>query len=89
MPAKAKSEPVCTEVTCSSSVGGKVQIVKFEYSADFHYSMSRKYDVPKDWTERDIEDFQVEKEKELRGLVEVLADVEMQELMAQRDEVGG
>lgn len=89
MAEKAKSEPRCTEVVCSSSVGGKVQIVKFEYSADFHYSISRKYDVPKDWSEQDVSDFQLDKETQLRGELEPIAQAEVDELMKQRDEVGG
>lgn len=82
-----KTEPKCTEILCSSSVGGKVQIVKFEYTADFHYSMSRKYDVPEDWTEQDVHDFQVDKEIEIRSVLEGIADAEMKELQKQRDEL--
>jgi hypothetical protein len=87
-PAK-KSEPKCTEVVCSTSVGGKVQVVKFEYSADFHYSISRKYDIPEGWSEQDVHDFQVEKEIQLRGTLEGLASSEVEELMQQRDELKG
>lgn len=82
-----KSEPRCTEVVCSSSVGGKVQIVRFEYTADFHYSMSRKYDIPDDWTEQDVTDFQLDKEIQLRGILEGIAESEMEELLKQRDEM--
>ncbi len=84
-----KMEPKCIEVDCSASVGGTVQIVKFEYTAKFNYSMSRKYDVPKDWSEKDVNDFQVDKEVEIRGVLEALADAEVQELMKQRDEMNG
>lgn len=89
MPAKAKSEPQCTEVVCSASVGAKVQVVKFEYHPQFNFSMSRTYSVPKDWTERDVEDFQVSKEIELRGLIEPIAQAEVEELERQRDEHKG
>lgn len=88
MAAKTKTaDPKCTEVLCSSSVGGKVQIVKFEYSADFHYSMSRKYDVPPDWSEKDIKDFQKDKCVEIRGELEVVAQAEVEDLMKQRDDL--
>lgn len=83
--ALASSEPICTEVTVSSSVGGKVQIVKFEYTADFHYSMSRKYSVPEGWTEQDVRDFQQDKTIELRENLEGIAQAEMDELIQQRD----
>lgn len=79
-------QPVCTEIVCSSSVGGKVQIVKFEYSADYHFSMTRKYDAPEGWSEDDIRDFQIDKIIQLRGQLEEIADAEMAELLRQRDE---
>lgn len=85
--AKVKTEPKCIEVVCSSSMGGRVQIVKYEYSADFHYSMSRKYEIPSNWNEEDVRDFQVDKEIELRGLVEGLAEAEMEELLKEKDEL--
>jgi len=37
--------PETTEINVSYSVGMKVQIVKFELSADFHLSESHKIDV--------------------------------------------
>lgn len=82
----AKEQPVCTEVLCSSSVGGKVQIVKFEYTADYHFSISRKYTIPEGWSESDVEAFQTDKVIELRGLLEKIDDAEMTELLKQRDE---
>lgn len=81
-----KSEAKCTEVVVSASVGGKVQIVKFEYTADFHYSMTRKYDIPEDWSELDVLDFQHDKTVLLREQLEVAAQAEMDDLMRQRDE---
>jgi hypothetical protein len=81
----AKSDPVCTGANVSVSVGGKVQIVKYEYTADFHYSMSRQYSVPEDWTERDVKDFQQDKIIELRENLEGVAQAEMDELISQRD----
>ena len=83
----AKTEPKCKECLCSASVGGKIQIVKFDVSADFHYSISRTYDIPEDWNERDVTDFQVDKESELRGILEPIADAEVQELFAQKEEL--
>lgn len=80
------NQPVCTEIVCSSSVGGKVQIVKFEYTADYHFSMTRKYSVPEGWAEDDVRDFQVDRTIQLRGQLEEIADAEMAELLKQRDE---
>lgn len=81
-----KAQPVCTEIVCSSSVGGKVQIVKYEYQADYHFSITRKYSVPEGWTEDDVRDFQNDKVIELRGLLEPIDEAEMAELLRQRDE---
>lgn len=86
MASKDKPQPVCTEIVCSSSVGGKVQIVKFEYTADYHFSITRKYSVPEGWTEEDVRDFQNDKVIELRGLLEPIDEAEMRELEKQRDE---
>lgn len=83
MPAAAKSEPKCTEVLCSASVGGKVQTVKYDISQDYHYSISRKYDVPGDWTEEEVDEFQSVKCIELREKLEPIAQVEVDELMDQ------
>lgn len=82
----SKEQPVCTEIVCSSSVGGKVQIVKFEYTADYHFSITRKYSIPEGWSEDDVRDFQNDKVIELRGLLEPIDEAEMAELLRQRDE---
>lgn len=81
------TEPKCTEVLVSSSVGGRVQIVKYEYSADFHYSQSRKYDIPPGWTEQDVDDFQKDKTIQLRSELEPHAQAEMDDLLKQREEL--
>lgn len=85
----SETEPKCTEITVSSSVGGKVQIVKFEFTVDFHYSMTRKYDIPEDWTEKDVEAYQIDKAVQIRGELEEVANNEVAELMKQRDELKG
>ena len=80
-------EPKCVEASASVSVGGRIQIVKFEYSQDFHFSLNRKYEIPEGWTEDQVKDFQQEKSVELRAEVEVMADKELSDLIAQRDEL--
>lgn len=49
MPAAKKAEvtvnPELTEVTVNYSFGMKVQVIKYEESADFHASETRKYNV--------------------------------------------
>lgn len=82
-------EPVCTEINVSASCGGKVQIIKFEFTADYHYSASAKYSIPEGWTEDQITEFRQAKYAELRVEVEGPADREMTELLRQRDELNG
>lgn len=79
------SEPRCIEASASVSVGGKIQVVKYEYTADYFFNFSRKYEIPEGWTEQDIADFQQNKAIELREQIEPLAQTEMDELIAQRD----
>lgn len=78
-------EPVCTEVTASSSLGGKVQIVKFEQWGDFSFFMSRKYTVPEDWTEEQVEDFQRNLAIKLREEIEPIAQAALDDLYEARD----
>lgn len=75
------------EVLVSASIGGKVQIVKFENSQDYHYSASQRYSIPPEWTEQDVDDFQKDKTLHLRSELEPIAQAEMDELMRQRDEL--
>ena len=51
------SEAKPLEVSVSSSVGGKVQIIKFEYSEDYHFSQTEKWSVPEDWTEEQVAEY--------------------------------
>lgn len=80
-------DPKCIEASASVSVGGRIQIVKFEYSQDFHFSFNRRYEIPDDWTEEDVKRFQLDKSAELRAEIETMAEAELAELMAQRDEL--
>jgi hypothetical protein len=84
--AKSKEQPVCTEIVCHSAVGGSVQIVKFEYTAKYNFSITRTYSIPDGWTEDDVDDFQQDKVIELRGKLEPIDEAEMAELLRQRDE---
>lgn len=86
MAAKAKDQPVCTEVQCHAAVGGSVQIVEFKYTAKYNFFITRKYTIPEGWTESDVDDFQKDKVIELRGQLEPIDEAEMAELLRQRDE---
>lgn len=73
------------ELTVSTSVGGKVQIVQYQNSQDYHYSISQKWDVQGIESDEDLWDLRQEKIEELRGHLEEVAQREMDDLIAQRD----
>lgn len=81
------SEPKCIEVGTTASVGGKVQVVKFDVSVDYFYSISRKYSIPEDWTEEDVDKFQLSKTLELREKIEPFAQSEADDLLEQKAEI--
>ncbi len=80
-PSKIAS-PRVTEVTAEVSVGGKLQLVKFEQQADYGFSMGRTYAV--DMTEAEAKAFQLNLLTALREEVEPIADREYQALHAAR-----
>lgn len=77
--------PKCAEISVSASVGGKVQIVKFEFSSDYHFTMSGKWSIPEEWDDKDAEDFRNYQLSKLREELEPVAQKELDALIAQRD----
>jgi hypothetical protein len=73
------------EVSVSASIGGKIQIVQYQYTADYHYSNSQKYEV--DMTEEEATQFRAEKTRELREELEPIAQDEVDALTALRDKL--
>lgn len=82
----AKKEPKLKEVTITASVGGKIQVVKFEYDSNFHYSNGATYNV-EGMTEEQVEKFRLEKTKEFRKQLEPIQQDEIDKLQALRDEI--
>lgn len=80
-------EPQIVEVSASASIGGKVQIVKFEYNEDFHFSLSGKWEIPPEWNEKDAEDFRNYQVNKLREELEPIAEKVVESLVKQRDEL--
>ena len=78
------SEPTPLEVTISSSVGGKVQIIKFEYSEDYHFSQSEKWSVPEDWTAEQVAELRKEKQARLDADLQELAQARVDQLIEQK-----
>lgn len=77
--------PKAKEITVSYSLGAKIQVVKFEYQGDFHSSMSRTYDISDLTTEDEVEQFQLEKIKEIREQLRPIAQKGVDGYMELRD----
>lgn len=81
-----KSKPILREISVSVSTGGKVQVVKYELSADYHYSVGGKWSIPEDWTDSEAEDFRQYQIKKLSDELEEPAQRVLDDLYRQRDE---
>lgn len=78
------SEAKPLEITVSSSVGGKVQIIKFEYTEDYHFSQSEKWSIPEDWSAEQVAEFRKEKQAGLDADLQVMAQKRVDELIEQK-----
>lgn len=74
------------EIHVSASVGGRAQIVKFEYTEDFHYSQSVTYTV-EDMTDQEVDEFKEEQTKKLKKDLEPIAQETVDRLLDQRDAI--
>lgn len=74
------------EITVSSSLGGKIQIVQFQFTSDFHYSVTKKYAV--DMTDGEADEFWKERLGELNDELATPEQERIDELMRLRDELG-
>lgn len=80
-------DAVPTEVSVSASVGGKVQVVKYEQTSDYHFSVGGRWAVPDFWTNDDCENFRQEQLWKLRKELEPFAQHEYDDLMDQREKI--
>ena len=78
------ADPTPLEITVSSSVGGKVQIIKFEYTEDYHFSQSEKWSIPDDWNAEQVAEFRKEKQVALDADLQKLAQARVDELIEQK-----
>lgn len=80
------SEPKCIEVSVQHSGGGKVAIRDFgKISSGWGLSMSRRYEIPEEWTQEQIDEFQLAQNDHLHKLIEPLDQDEFDERYKQRD----
>ena len=77
-------EPTPLEINVSSSIGGKVQIIKFEYSEDYHFSQSEKWSIPEDYTPEQIAEFRSTIQAKLDEDLQKQAQVRVNELIEQK-----
>jgi hypothetical protein len=78
------SEPTPLEITVSSSVGGKVQIIKFEYSEDYHFSQSEKWSIPEDWTAEQVAEYRTKVQEKLDADLQKQAQIRVDQLIEQK-----
>lgn len=81
------SAPRVKKVSVSVSPNGKLQIVQFQYSAGYHYSVSKEYEV--DMTDGEADDFWQERLGELQESMGEIEQKKVDELMELRDELAG
>lgn len=80
----AKTEPRCIEISVQHSGGGKVAIIDYgKITSNWGVSMTRKYTIPDDWTEAQIDDFQLTQNEHLHELIEPIDEAEFDERIAQ------
>jgi hypothetical protein len=74
------------EVSVSASSGAKIQIVQYQYHADYHLSFSEKYDL-EGYSEGEAETFRLEKLKALQEQLEPVNQEAIDELVELRDKL--
>lgn len=72
-------EPVLREININFSAGGKVAIVKFDETSDWHLSSSQRWEIPENWTQEQAQQFELEKYIELREMVDARSQIERDE----------
>lgn len=80
-----KSEPRVIEVSTTVSVGGKVQIVKYEHSQDYFFSLGGRWEIPDDWTDEEADEFRLDRMAELREQLEEPSQKAIDEMIDMRD----
>lgn len=78
-------KPVLIETGASVSTGGKVQIKKYELSADYHFSLNAKWAIPPGMSEDEAETFRHEQVLRLKKELEPLAQAEVDDLLEQKE----
>jgi hypothetical protein len=82
----ATNEPRCLTVTVSRSQKGNVALKDYgRLSSGYDVFMSRTYEVPENWTEEQVDEFQLAKHDHLVELIEPIDQENYEERAAQAD----
>jgi hypothetical protein len=80
----SKSQPKLIEVSINASAGGKVAIEEYaKIASDYTVNMSRRFQIPEDWTVEEAKEFHLKERAELRAIVDKMADEEFEERFGQ------
>jgi hypothetical protein len=77
-------KPQIIEVGASVSTGGKIQLKKYELSADYFFNLNAKWAIPEGMSESDAEAFRYEQVLRMRKELEPIAQAEIDDLMEQK-----
>ena len=77
-------QPRIIEVGASVSTGGKIQLKKYELSADYFFNLNAKWAIPEGMSEEDAESFRYEQVLRMRKELEPIAQQEIDDLMEQK-----
>jgi hypothetical protein len=75
-----------TEVVAKANIGGRVQVVKFEYTESFDYGIEQTFTV-EDMTEEEVEAFRLEQVEKLRDSLAPIGQSKVDDLQDMRDRI--
>lgn len=80
------NEPLCVTATISRQQSGNVALKEYgKLSSGYQVFMSRTYQIPEDWTQEQIDEFQLKTHDHLQSLIEPLDQAGYEERVAQAD----
>lgn len=80
-------KPKIIETSVSVSIGGKVQLRKYEIDSSYYFSQSAKWEMPGYWTDEQAGEFRTEKTAQIKAQLELVAQEEVDKLFEQRTEL--
>lgn len=83
------NKPRIIEVGASVSSGGKVQLKKYELSADYFFNLNAKWEIPTGMSDEEAEAFRYEQLLRMRKEIEPIAQAEIDDLMEQKADLMG